>query len=206
MKLKNFWTTLFVLTHFFVINKLHSVNFFKTDEVSVFGGISYSNKKISNPLSIFGSLKATESEFDKLTVNGLTTLKNVIVNGELIVNGITNAIKSKFNSSIEIQGELNSEDSVFHDSVKVFGLLTGRKSKFNNLITIDSKLILDQSETKDIVVELKGNKKQRKEEVILKRGTIVNGNLKFISGKGIIKKSDDSVIKGEIIGGVVNKY
>jgi hypothetical protein len=103
---------------------------------------------------------------------------------------------------LKVKGAVEVVDLTVKGKTDITGSLDAKKSQFQNLEIKSDEISLDDVQVNDIIV--KGNKD--KEQVLqLKGKTVVNGNITFDSGKGIIEQGAAVKIHGEIKGGTVSK-
>lgn len=153
--------------------------------LSVMGPLHFNHLKVEKAAEIIGPVANSEfGAFDSLTITGPFVAKNVTC------------------SKLEVTGPVDVTDLKVSGATTIIGPLKAGKSIFQNLTITSDKVILEDSKTKDIVVEKNEDKKQ---VLHLKGKTIVEGNITFESGKGTVKQGSEVKIQGEIKGATVEK-
>lgn len=150
-----------------------------------YGDLNISSSSIKGDLKVFGALDAVSFTVDNLSVFGEASLENSTVNEDANING-----------------RIVLKSSNIKGNMQVFGDITARASNIGSEITISGKKAkFVASKTKDIV--MRANKVEPEQILILKKNTIVQGNIIFESGQGTIEKDDTVRIDGEIIGAII---
>jgi len=148
--------------------------------LSVMGPIHFDHLKVEKNTEVVGAV--TESEhgtFGSLIITGPFTAKNITC------------------SKLEVIGPVDVSDLQVSGDTTIIGPLKAGKSTFQNLTVTSDKIILEDSKVTDIVVKKNEDKKQ----VLDLRGTtIVEGNIIFESGEGVVEQDSEVNIQGEIEG------
>lgn len=153
--------------------------------LSVMGPLHFNHLKVEKATEIVGPISNSEfGAFDSLTITGPFVAKNVTC------------------SKLEVTGPVDVTDLQISGATTIIGPLRAVKSTFQNITITSDQVTLEDSKTKDIVVEKNEDKKQ---VLHLKGKTIVEGNITFESGKGTIKQGAEVKIQGEIKGATVEK-
>lgn len=153
--------------------------------LSVKGPIHFNHLKVQKSTEIFGPV--TNSEFG--------TFNSLIITGPFMAKNVTC-------STLEVTGPVDVTDLQVSGATTIIGPLKAGKSTFQNLTITADKIILEDSKTKDIIVK----KNEDKEQVLdLKGKTIVEGNIIFESGKGIVEQEYKVKIQGEVKGAIVKQ-
>ena len=153
--------------------------------LSVMGPLHFNHLKVEKAAEIFGPVANSEfGAFDSLAITGPFVAKNVTC------------------SKLEVTGPVDVTDLQVSGATTIIGPLKAVKSTFQNITITSDQVTLVDSKTKDIVVEKNEDKKQ---VLHLKGKTIVEGNITFESGKGIVKQGPEVKVQGEIKGATVEK-
>lgn len=153
--------------------------------LSVMGPLHFNHLKVEKAAEIFGPVSNSEfGTFGSLFITGPFVAKNVTC------------------SKLEVTGPVDVTDIQVSGATTIIGPLRAVKSTFENITITSDQVTLEDSKTKDIIVEKNEDKKQ---VLNLKGKTIVEGNITFESGKGIVKQGLEVKIQGEIKGATVEK-
>jgi len=126
---------------------------------------------------------------------------NCTVQNETNVAGTFDAINSTFRT-LELQGRANIKNCSFTGQVLVEGFLEAEGSTFQKSMDLQThRLVLRNSTTQDIQIEDGGDPNQFGTAELY--NTIVNGNLTFNSGNGIVNLNGTSKITGTLSGGTI---
>ncbi|MBX9786976.1 MAG: hypothetical protein K2Y08_06530 [Alphaproteobacteria bacterium] len=153
--------------------------------LSVMGPLRFNHLKVEKAAEIFGPVANSEfGAFDSLIITGPFVAKNVTC------------------SKLEATGPVDVTALQVSGATTIIGPLKAKKSAFQNLTITSDKVILEDSKTKDIVMK---KNKDKKQVIDLKGKTIVEGNIIFESGKGVVEQGSDVKIQGEVKGATVEK-
>ena len=179
---------------FLILSGLVGVTY--ADVCSLDRKTSLSNKV---PSLFNGSTTCKEGKVDSILINGAlelnkTTIQKLKVNGNVIANSgeIGNAL---INGNIEIADSKS-------DSIKVNGALSAQKTVFENVEVNGISKFTGSTINKDLTVKRNPNS-THKLETYLYENTIINGNIIFENGEGIVYKSDKSIIRGKVLNGKI---
>ena len=131
------------------------------------------------PSSFFGATVCSQGKMDSISVNGPLTINSTTLNS-VSVNGTVTANQSKI-GNLTINGVLTAVSSNFN-TVNIKGNAYFTNSKINNINVTQSPWF--------------GSYK-----IYLRSNTVVNGNIVFTKGHGIVYQSKNAKIVGTIIGG-----
>ena len=128
---------------------------------------------------------------------------NVIFNGTTIEEGLTITgnleAKDATLNSLNIVGAATLKNTTISGATQIVGGLQATDSNFKDKIQITSKTVtLNHSNTQDI--EIKDDDAKSSPSVYLNDNSVVNGNITFVDGNGLVK-NNNSKINGKIIGG-----
>ena len=149
-------------------------------------------------LSIGGS--AGYETFDNLKSAGVLKLSGSTVKHLLEVQGCLIAQAAQL-ESIDIHGEANLTDTFVSGPSTVTGYLRAQGSTFKSLLTLSThKAVFTASKLNSITIQRQEAFKG-KQIIELKQGTIVEGPIRFESGKGEVHLYPGSKLYAPIEGG-----
>lgn len=153
--------------------------------LSVVGSLHFNNLKVEKDTEIVGPVANSDhGVFGSLFITGTFMAKNITC------------------SKLKVIGPVDVTDLHVSKATMIIGPLKAEKSTLQNLTITSDKIILEDSKTKNIVVKKNKNKKQILD---LKGKTIVEGNIIFESGKGVVEQDSEVKIQGEVTGATVEK-
>jgi hypothetical protein len=152
----------------------------KAKILDVKGPLEFSQLDISGSATLTGTVKGAKGKFKILKVTGPIEVDHVVCE-ELFVIG---SVKAQF-LDVAIKANITGELEVL-------------QSKFKDLIVDGDKIVLDSVQLDSMTVK----KGKTNETVTLRGNTVVNGDILFESGNGLVNvESTDVQIKGAIKGG-----
>lgn len=193
------------------INGNSNLNQISADSLTVKGPLNFSRIKIKgdtnvegatsgeeadfNNLAVRGSFWATKVEIQNLKVDGEAALENFKVRGKVDINGPLKAKNGDFFKDINAAHTPIALYNVTVDNINVKNSSPGDVDYNNTSKTGNTSNTNTNGNTNndDNVVKLAGN-------------TVVNGNITFESGNGIVFIRDKTVqFKGKVIGGKIQQ-
>lgn len=173
--------------------------------LSVMGPLHFNNLKVEKNTEIFGPVANSDhGVFDSLFITGPFMAKNIACS-KLEVTGPVDVTDLQVSGDATIIGPLKAGKSTFQN-LTLTGPLKAEKSTFQDLTITADKIVLEDVKTKDILVKKNQEERQEKKQVLHLNGkTIVEGNIIFESGKGIVEQGSEVKIQGEIKGATVEK-
>ncbi len=159
--------------------------------------------------SIFAADKCTHSAGNMVV--GKVTMQCLVVAGSALFNGTTikgslkvagslNANSAMLNN-VDVTGSMNINNSNIDGSTKITGALEATDTSFLDKVQITAiSSIFNHCITKNIFVS--SSKSGKPAYLYLNNHSVVNGNITFVNGNGIVKKND-SEINGDVVGGKV---
>lgn len=196
--------SLFILGSFFFLTMLHadtyngptSLRFTRKAEVTINGPATIKQASIktlvvNGPLDFYeieatvsatiaGYMKGEKGRFTKLQVTG-PFYGHRIDCGELNVVGPVEV------SYLKVTGDTT-----------ILGPLTATEAKFNNIIITADKISLNNATVNNLLI--KKTDKEETQTLILTGSTVINGDVTFESGNGIIHADSSVVIHGSVKG------
>lgn len=185
------------------------------------GNTILSGTHVLHSVRVLGDLDAHKADMENLTLMGKVNMTLSVVRGGLDVTGECESHQSNFQENAKITGNLRSnhdsfqhdvtmtgdlrvKDSEFKSIVDVTGSIQADGSVFDDALNVQSCLIeFSQVKTKQIIIKNDRNCAANTQSIYLKNRTEVSGNIHFVGGNGKVFISKDSVINGQVIGGVV---
>lgn len=154
----------------------------------------------------------TCSRTGAITVCGKGTLSNLHVAGKASLDGTTVIGKTEiagmldakdvYLNALKVSGKATIYNSKIRGASKISGLLDTYHTKFYQKITISSdKTYLTDSYSRDIEVSRGGDK----QILCLKNNTVVDGNIRFTTNRGMVVIDKSSKITGRVIGGYLTQ-
>lgn len=188
----------------FVTGTLHFNNLKVEKTTEIFGPVTNSDHGVFNSLIITGPFAAKNIACSKLEVTGPVNVTDFQVSGEATIIGSLKVGKSTF-QNLTVTGPSKVEKSTFQN-LTITGPLKAEKSTIQNLTITADKIVLEDVKIKDIIVKKNQEEKQEKKQVLdLKGETIVEGNITFESGKGVVEQGSEVKIQGKIKGATLEK-
>lgn len=166
------------------INGPSNLHLVKAKSLEINGPLEFHSLDVSGKAEIKGPVKGDKGKFGQLAVMGTLDVDHVITE-ELSVKGAVKATYLDVTNKAEIDGVLDT-----------------KHSKFKTLVVNADKTVLDEVIVDSIFVK-KGPKNQI---LILKGPTVVNGDIEFESGDGIVQMESPEVqLKGILKGATLKK-
>lgn len=159
-------------------------------QFNVTGPLKFKDLKVGGATVIIGPAKGKKGQFIDIEKNGPFKAEEFVAN-HFKGTGPTSFEKAQIKGDIDLVGPFISEDSNFQKMI----LTIGNNDESKN---IAGKCELKDSTSKDIYI--RKNMPDETQLLVLAGKTIVDGNIEFESGKGIVEADKDVVIKGEIKG------
>ena len=133
-----------------------------------------------------------------LKLNGSTIKKNLQVNGSLIAT-FANI------QALDASGEVNLRSSIVSEESSIHGYLRAQSTSFKAPLTLNGrKAVFTNSKLSSITVKEEHGFKA-KQVIELKQNSIVDGSIKFNSGKGEVHIYPGCKITGTVTGGKIIK-
>lgn len=133
-----------------------------------------------------------------LKVAGKATLNGTTVQGLTRISGSVFAKNANLNQ-LNVSGKADLTGTMINGTGEISGLLTTFKSQVLGDLTISSNTVeLESTTTKNITINPGGL-----EQVLYLTNSIVEGNVIFTSGNGVVYLRGASQVTGKIIGGKI---
>jgi hypothetical protein len=130
-------------------------------------------------------------------IKGSATFKGSTFTGKLDITGPLKANDAKL-TAINVTGNVTLDHSVVSGVANITGELTASDTVFKDKLQVTTATVtLNGGTAEDI--EIKSHKTAY---LYLNDGSIVNGNITFKNGNGVVK-NNHSTIKGKVVGGKV---
>lgn len=155
----------------------------KLDKYYAFHDVSLVNTDIAKELVVNGTLTATNSRLNKVSINGKATIANSVVNDDIFINGKLTIDKVVIKKNLIGHGELVANNS--------------------QIITIDMEaksIILNDTTVSSIRA-----REFKNTTIYLRNGSVVTGDIIFDTGRGRVIIDKESKVKGSITGKAVKK-
>lgn len=191
-------TTAYHLTHFnlgsFMKKTLISAITLLVSSLSLANNVCQQN---------YGQTVCGSGVVKNVSSNGTATLNKTVVTGKASINGSLHAQSAKI-AYLSVNGTATIKDSIISKSAIINGTIHASQSTFlSDLIIASNTSTLNQSVTKNIYINKSSNNSNQ--EIFLNDHSIIDGDINFKSGGGIVYLSHGSKINGTVIGGKVIK-
>jgi len=130
-------------------------------------------------------------------ITGTATLTDTAITGILTVSGDLNATRASI-AGLNVVGNVSLNSTIVSGSTSIIGKLDASTSKFTDIELEGSSATFSKSTIKNILIKSSRNETPQ----IVLNNTVVDGNITFTSGKGIVQ-NNNSKITGKVIGGTV---
>jgi hypothetical protein len=135
-------------------------------------------------------------------ITGSANLTATTMQGKLGVIGDLNANQANLNS-IDVVGNVLLQNTTVNGTTHIVGKLEASTTIFKDTIQMDSlSATFNNSTTQGI--EINSSRQNQNAFVYLNDNTIVNGNITFTNGNGVVQ-SHNSKINGKVIGGKITE-
>jgi hypothetical protein len=194
------------------------------DKLTHIGDTQLNGTNIKDNVTITGNLKTAGATAGSITVQGNANFASTQVNGPVKVTGNVDAAKSNFNSTTDIIGAVNCTESEFTGATSIVGSVIAKHCHFKDQVGIDGNLIADNLTTDNslglatlhseftnsnlqsiYVRKYVENLVIKSQQIVLKPGTVVNGNITFETNNGTVILMEGAQLKGRITGGNLSK-
>lgn len=166
-----------------VINGPATLKLVKAKNLEVKGSLDYRSLDVAGNAEVIGPMKGSKGKFNKLHVTGPVDVDHLLCD------------------ELDVQGPVKAEYIDVTNQATIEGPLDVQHGKFKSLKVTADKIILDEVIADTIVVG-----KGQEQVLILKSLSIINGDIVFESGTGIVQvDSPEVVIKGTVKGASVKK-
>ncbi len=147
-----------------------------------------------------GMKTLTNTTVDSLEHSGILTLKSVNIPGNLTGSGSLSASECTF-GSIKWTGATHLATCRILRNSTLTGSLLAAHSTFERNVTVTSNYVeLDGGVIKgDLIIQPTSNPKEE-QTLLLSGAALIKGNVKFLSGNGILKKTDRAEVQGQVTG------
>lgn len=169
---------------------------------TVGGSIELKQVWVNNGIMTDENLVAEYSDLTGLSICGDVCTHYSFIRGNSRIGGVANFTHDTIVDQISICGQLNAHDTIFIEPVSTANQVFVDKSHFeNSLFSFGRMIDLIQSTAKDIIFLCSRNSSHDSQILRLTKNTIVDGNVYFESGRGIVLIDPSSCILGFIEGG-----
>jgi hypothetical protein len=132
-----------------------------------------------------------------MKIVGTASLTNTTMVGLLTLSGDLNATHATLND-LSIVGNVNLQNTTVAGNADITGKLNASDSKLSGIKLHGEEIILSNSTSQDILID--SSRDSDTSHLVLNNNSIVNGDITFSDGKGIVE-NHNSKITGKIIGG-----
>jgi cytoskeletal protein CcmA (bactofilin family) len=154
------------------------------ESISWTGRLKLNGTCVTGATTVRGHITADTTQFRGSTkINGRCALSSCIFTNKTLITGDATVNKSTFNESTKFDGKVDAKDSQFKKQLTV----------------CLSKGYLSSCHLNEGVVVEKNNNRNEQQTLVL-ANTVIEGNIVFVGGRGVIEADSSSQINGEIIG------
>ncbi len=169
---------------------------------TVGGSIELKQVWVSNGIMTDENLVAENSDLAGLSICGDVCTNYCYIRGNSKIGGAANFAHDTIVDQISICGQLKADDTIFIDPVSTASQVFVDNSHFEHSLFSSGRMIdLIQSTAKDIIVLCNRSLLHDSQILRLTKNTIVDGDVYFESGRGIVLIDPSSCILGYIEGG-----
>lgn len=182
-----------------------------------FNGPTDLTLKFYDSLTITGPAKLSLIKTKSLKVTGPLHFHNLAVSGDAEVVGPVTGDRGQF-GQLKVTGDIDVDHFICQD-LKAIGSVKGTNMLINGLADITGRFEASRSKLKNLSIEgnevilnevVAGNitirKTQKSQALILKGMTIINGDIVFESGSGIIEVLNPLIqLNGKLTGGTIKE-
>ena len=166
-------------------------------------GAVYAENPCQSTSGPYGPMTCSGGITPSISANGPVTMTDTIVEQTAQVNGDLTAEKVTF-GSLTVNGKVTLHTVLVKGSTVISGDLSAQKTTFQDTLTISTNTVqLADCHTADLIIDNSGDGIVSPQILHLSEGSIVDGDVTFKAGDGIVRMSPDSKITGKVIGGKV---
>jgi hypothetical protein len=181
-------------------------------EVTKEGIKKISHQKLAENLTLYGRVQLADVHMAKnFTCYGFAEVSNTTVHGVTTMYGPMNAHRCLFaDLDIRCANEILDEPGIVnlsHSSARklfINGKLMTESCTVKSITTFFHELEMSHSHVGDITM-MNGSQLKKRKAVIVLNNTIVEGSIQFSQKGGTVICKGSSVVKGEILGGTLEK-
>lgn len=170
------------------------------------------HKKLPDNVTLYGRVQLSDVDIAKnFTCYGFAEVANATVHGVTTMYGPMNANRCSFaDMDIRCANEILDEPGTVqlsHTNVRklfINGKLVTESSTIKSITTFFHELEVSNSHVGDITM-MNGSHVKKRKAVIVLNNTIVEGSIQFSQKGGTVICKGTSLVKGEIIGGTLEK-
>jgi hypothetical protein len=147
-----------------------------------------------------GNKTLTNTTIDSLEHMGVLALKNVDIPGELSGSGSFAASECTF-GSIKWTGAAHLRNCRILRNSTFTGSLLAAQTTFERNVTVTSNYVeLDGGVIKGDLIIQPTSRSDEEQTVALSGAALVKGDIRFLSGNGVLKKTGRAEVQGQVIG------
>ena len=154
------------------------------DNLSEGGFVNIDGTTVKNNTQVEGVFSIKNADLNNVNLSGTGTITDTGVRGDFVGEGAVSVANIQFTSVFKFKGSMSANATTFLNLVE----LTIEKATFKN------------SGVKSILVHKTGHSN---EIIYLEDHTVVNGDVTFESGNGIVMESSGSSVTGVVSGGKI---
>jgi len=158
-----------------------------------YGDIALYDSTVSGTVTVYGDMQTNNVRINDTIIYGSAQLHDTDVKNRLSIYGEAFLINSKVNGDSTIFGTVDTNNTVFR------GDITAATSKFTLLDTQTKGITIQKFKDK--------NKKDKNVNQIIRilGKSVINGDITFETGGGIIELGSQATINGKVTGGMLKR-
>lgn len=166
------------------------------------GSKNFDRTTIENK-NIIGPVSLNKTKGESISVTGSVKGSDIVF-GTIACVGSVKLSSSKI-ANLDVVGLVKISDCEISGEILIVGMLKAKNSHMHNISITASLVELDNSKAKNITIK-KQSEANQMQTLVLKGNTVVDGDIIFESGQGIVEKASTVKMNGSISGcTVVNK-
>lgn len=174
-------------------SKLDGIN---ADSLTINGPLNFTALKIKGKTEISGTFSGEDAELSDVVIHGPFEGSKIIAKN-LQVDGDVTLEDFKIDGNVNINGPLKAKNGSFKDINSVYAPIAFYSVTLNNIN-------VKKTNHQDGGDNTNSDDNTNNYEIKLAGNTVINGNITFESGKGVVFIRDKTAqLKGKVIGGTV---
>lgn len=169
----------------------------KCKSAYISGSLNFSEIKVEEKLRLDGNGTGNEIDCNYLEVAGSFNVTDAKTN-MTVISGSLNATNMTIVNNLKLEGSLNANNLMVDGYTEIDGAMNVLNSKFNDIVLTSTKSTITDSSTGNITV--RSDKNNAQQLLIIKGDTVINGNIVFASGSGIVVMDPSVKLTGTMYG------
>lgn len=166
------------------VNGPAKLKLLRTKTLDIQGPVEFHSIDVAGNATIIGNVKGYKGKFSLLQVTGSLEADEVICD------------------DLDVKGQVTASSLIVKNQAKIEGSLTAQHSQFKTLVVNGDNITLNDVQADSLTV----GKDVKKPVLVLQGATVINGDVIFESGDGLIRvKSPQAKIKGTVKGATTSR-